>query len=896
MKKIYLRKNLTALTDTERTALVNALLQLANNGQYAKYANQHETYFGDAHGNEFFFPWHRKFLSLLEKELQAIDSSIALPYWDSTSEQSVSTLPWTSAFMGGTGNPVSGPFSGWGIRRSLGAFSSLPDAQDITNNQALTPYSSFWSPAEGTHGPPHNWVGGNMTTVRSPEDPIFFLHHCYVDKWWSDWQLAHPLEARYQGSGSRSPTSAMPPWSTTPNDVLDTVDLDYIYDTDPPRVTRKTSSLNFVDIPEGEETVRGVTFDVITNTPLSFNITVGPGADFGTPFGVSESVDPGNGAVRGEVIVWISFKGTTAGALTSGSVTIECPQTGDVWVVPINANTVNRPTVGVALVLDKSGSMRDDIGDGRSRNDLLVFAANIFANVIQPTNGLGIAAFDHDANKVMDIKDAGPPISELTFGTGRTEAIGHILAHAPNPNGFTSIGDGVEVGSQLTTAAASNYDEMAMLVFTDGKENRSKYIADVSSLIGDRVFAIGLGTADELNAAALGDLCNSSGGELYLTDTIDPNDDYFKLAKYYLQVLAGITNTDIVTDPEDWIHPGQKHRHEFKLNETDISHDVVLLCPAANVVRMTLETPSGEIIDPAFAGGAVGVSYVPGESFSYYRMTLPVVGPGGTAAREGTWAAILEVDPAYFKRYLASLDNHPELLAQVQAHGVRYNLSIYALSNLRLRGTLQQNSYEPGARLTLRCHLTEYGLPLFGTATLTAELRNPDGTSTLLAIPEVEKGVYELEKTANLSGIYTFQVRADGKTARGRDFTRERLFTAAVWKGGDDPAPTTPTPVTDDERQLKCACNLWRCLLSSRVITPRFERRLAELGIDINEARRCVEAWCRCAAGRTHSSPPTIKFDPSRFARAIEAEPGLLSSLGVILGALADSTDSADEQ
>lgn len=453
MKKIACRKDLTTLSNTQRTALVNAFLALKADGKFDKYADQHDSYFGDAHGNPFFFPWHRKFLSNLEKELQQYDPDIALPYWDSTKDQSTTALPWTNSFMGGTGDPVSGPFQPWGIRRALGAGGSLPSSGSITGNNALTPYGSFWSPAEGTHGPPHNWVGGNMRTARSPEDPIFFLHHCYVDKWWSDWQNAHPGETEYQGSGSRSPSSAMPPWATTPNDVLDTVTLDYIYDTDPPRIELKTTSLNFVDIPEGEETVRGITFEVITCQTLTFNITNGPGADFGTPFGTSETVDPGDGAVRGEAILWISYQGTNALDTATGSVTVTCTQTGDSWTLPISANTVERPTVGVALVLDKSGSMNDDIGDGTTRNDLLVYAASIFANVIQENNGIGIAAFDHDAVKVMDIKDAGPPGS--IFGTGRSDALGFINIHTPNPNGYTSIGDGVEVGNNLLAAASS---------------------------------------------------------------------------------------------------------------------------------------------------------------------------------------------------------------------------------------------------------------------------------------------------------------------------------------------------------------------------------------------------------------------------------------------------------
>ncbi len=877
MKPLTCRRDLTTLSAPERTALVNAFLQLSTDGGYDKYADQHDTYFGNAHGNPGFYPWHREFLRNIELELQAIDPTVALPYWDSTKDQSTSALPWTGDFMGGTGDPVSGPFAGWGIRRALAVGGSLPTAADIDDDRNLTPYSSHWGPAEDTHGPPHNWVGGNMRTARSPEDPIFFLHHCFVDKWWSDWQLAHPGEDPYQGSGSSAPTAAMPPWATTPNDVLDAVDLDYVYDTDPPRAATNTSQLKFIDVPEGEITVRGIVFDVVTCNVINFNVTAGPGTDFGTPFGTSITVDPGTGAVRGEAILWISYQGTTAGDTAGGSVTIECPETSDSWTVPITANTIARPTVGVALVLDRSDSMDADVGNGQSRNDLLKDAAGVFANVIQDENGIGIAHFDHDAAPVMTIEEAGPPLSEMPFGTGRATAIGHINAHTPNPNGFTSIGDGVIEGDALLSAAAAHFDETAMIVFTDGKENRAQYLADVSDLIGDKVFAIGLGTAQDLNAAALAELCNGSGGELLLTDTIDPQDDYFKLAKYYLQVLAGVTNVDIVTDPEDHINIAETHRIPFVLNETDVSHDVVLLSPVANVVRMVLETPNGDIVDPALAATSVGVRYVPGPTFSFYRVSLPVVSPSGDAAREGVWHAVLTVDRRYYKRWLSTLRDQPGRSKSAAVHGIRYNLSVYALSNLRLRASLAQNSYEPGATLTVRAVLTEYGLPLAGNADTVCHLIRPDGTQTAVPMPEIEPGVFQADIAAQSNGVYTGRVVVTGTTARHRPFTREHTVTGAVWRGGDDPSPTGD----DDDRDTRCVCDLFRCVLAA---SPGLRERGKEWGIDLDHVRKCLERWCACRV--TDQRPSTPSLARSELARLAEAEPRLATVLADLMDAL----------
>ena len=70
--------------------------------------------------------------------------------------------------------------------------------------------------------------------------------------------------------------------------------------------------------------------------------------------------------------------------------------------------------------------------------------------------------------------------------------------------------------------------------------------------MNSRVFAIGLGTADQLNPGALSDIANGTGGYLLLTG--NPGvDDQLLLQKYFAQVLAGATNAAIVVDPAGFV-------------------------------------------------------------------------------------------------------------------------------------------------------------------------------------------------------------------------------------------------------------------------------------------------------------------------------------------------------
>ena len=73
-------------------------------------------------------------------------------------------------------------------------------------------------------------------------------------------------------------------------------------------------------------------------------------------------------------------------------------------------------------------------------------------------------------------------------------------------------------------------DFKSLVVLTDGQENRTRFISEVSSLINNRVFAIGLGTPEQIQPIALNALTNGTDGYLIMTGTLDA-DDPFRLAQ-----------------------------------------------------------------------------------------------------------------------------------------------------------------------------------------------------------------------------------------------------------------------------------------------------------------------------------------------------------------------------
>ena len=267
------RKNQASLTAQEKSRFVAALLALKADGRYDQYVQTHMNAMQAAHRGPAFLPWHREFLRRLELDLQTIDATVTLPYWDWTIDRSATSSLWDPSFMGGDGRPsdgqvMTGPFAlsggdwplafdGPDLRRRFGISApALPSPTDATAALEQTVYdvapwtmsssSGFRNRLEGwisgpqLHNLVHVWVGGSMLPMSSPNDPVFFLHHCFVDKLWADWQRLHSSAGYLPASGAAAGHNlgdAMQPWAgmgqvVTPASVLNHHALGYRYDTD----------------------------------------------------------------------------------------------------------------------------------------------------------------------------------------------------------------------------------------------------------------------------------------------------------------------------------------------------------------------------------------------------------------------------------------------------------------------------------------------------------------------------------------------------------------------------------------------------------------------------------------------------------------------------------------
>ena len=879
-----------------------------------------------AHRGPAFGPWHRELLRLFEQELRAAvgDPDLCLPYWDWTKDQSASDagFPFTPEFLGGdgAGHPqdqvTTGDFSfaaGWKLncdeegfgflRRHFGGDGpGLPTPQSVKDCLAVTPYdsspwnrsssaaSSFrnvlegWVGPRGIHNAVHRWVDGSMQPGTSPNDPVFFLHHCNIDRLWSVWEQKNQAQSPYLPDSSTAAANGltrlnelMSTFGRTatdryfgvdvhPADVVNSKAITW-YDTDLPDLQNETGpTLSFVNIPEGLTSYKAVKFKVTGGRPVHFRITGLPAAPFGqTTMGTEFTATPDPNADFYFGYVWVQLV-APAGAVAPSAVDIhayivdeegyyaatdggEYPL-GD-FHVTLTATTVPRQNNSVCLVLDRSGSMADPAGGTSTKNSLLKNAVSVFNSLMLPNDEIALVSFDDQI---------ATPAAMAAVSSATVPPV--LAGHDLDPRGLTCIGGGMQQGS--TELGSATHTNRSMLVLTDGVENVHPYVHELpAGTITNRTYAIGFGLPQDISVQVLNEVTANTHGDLIITGEISTDEQAFNLTKYFVQVLAGVSRMDVLLDPQGVLMMGSQHTIPFQITDADVYADIIALCPLPQILDFTLITPAGDVIKPTTGGGNVEYEIKP--QVAFYRINLPTLPADPQGSHAGTWQAVLALKD---RKQLDKLFNNREFVATAGAAfaggGLRYSLTAHAYSNLSFDARVRQDGYTPGSTVTLDASLDAYDVPFTRDATVWADVTAPDGASTLVTLVRQDAGRYAGSFVATVPGVYFCRVRAEGYFQSKDRFTREKTLTAAVFNGDRGGTPGADDPL----------CRLHHCLIDDRVLSPVFYRRLKEIGFDAEAFLECLESHCPPAAEHVAPEPRRrVKRTPANLLRALRAEP-----------------------
>jgi tyrosinase len=202
--------------------------------------------FDDQQSYDLFLPWHRAFLLYFEHTMRDQNPLAMLPWWDWSSTESHQIgvpTPFVASQVDGGPNPLyAAPMPAiqdQPARMTLrfpGDPSALPTSDDVEGLMGMTSFVDFTSQIQDLHDMVHGWTGGinpndpqqggDMGNIgTSAFDPIFWSHHCMIDRIWYLWQLRN-------GNGSVPPDylgKPLAPFALTVKDVLSIQQLGYEY-------------------------------------------------------------------------------------------------------------------------------------------------------------------------------------------------------------------------------------------------------------------------------------------------------------------------------------------------------------------------------------------------------------------------------------------------------------------------------------------------------------------------------------------------------------------------------------------------------------------------------------------------------------------------------------------
>lgn len=209
------RKDLRNLSPQERDLFFFALEEMHKSGVYAEmmWIHADKVNFNYAHFTDGFLPWHRQYLMMMEEAIHSVSpecNCIGIPFWDWTMDAADPTrsFVFTDDWFGGNGVDLgdgkkcvrSGRFT-WPIlgdnclQRDLNGAGFFATREEVLNAIASNDrFRDFSRAIELFHDTVHRFIGGTMVLDNSADEPLFLVHHSFIDMIWSMWQDCHDYD------------------------------------------------------------------------------------------------------------------------------------------------------------------------------------------------------------------------------------------------------------------------------------------------------------------------------------------------------------------------------------------------------------------------------------------------------------------------------------------------------------------------------------------------------------------------------------------------------------------------------------------------------------------------------------------------------------------------------
>jgi hypothetical protein len=477
------------------------------------------------------------------------------------------------------------------------------------------------------------------------------------------------------------------------------------------------------------------------------------------------------------------------------------------------------------LVLDRSGSMDDAIGE-RRKIDSMRDAAALYADLLRDDVGdtgtgdkLGFVKYN-DANSLyMTFEEMSPARRDLINDAGSGLLSDAALADNSRllPTGYTGIGGAMQTAAfQFGGAAPADERRQVMIVLTDGKENREPWIDDVldpieSTFTDLSIYSVGVG--EDIEPTKLQAITNVTNGYHQVAPVLSDT-TLFDLETFYFKIFAHAAGMDIVVDPThvvSLLEPDPIIIDRARIVSSDHSATFLVLDDPLLRQFYDLEflSPSGDVIKPGVTIGGIPIQESRRHTYRVYRIIFP--DPSEAASYVGDWTVRLTPNGKW---------NRDVVRSAVAKSRIHYNswLSPYeglvpvgfaaaVASDYRLQVALAPSSYLPGAEVLLTANLTDRGWPA-PEGKVDVTVSTPSGGSSVVTLHDDGSHGDQVAGDAIFSNhfvqtaspeVYKFRFHSVGYNERGELAPREATRYLTLMK----PEPTPPSrddPTRDDDR------------------------------------------------------------------------------------------------
>jgi len=465
------------------------------------------------------------------------------------------------------------------------------------------------------------------------------------------------------------------------------------------------------------------------------------------------------------------------------------------------------------LLLDRSGSMDENAGEGSRKIERLSNAAGIYVELLRDgTDYLGFTRYDDNNDNILALGEISA-VRAAALATLADIGPGGELA----PDGGTGIGGAMRTAAtQFALSPAVTPPDpthkKVMVVLTDGNENEDPTILQVLEgtdgqppLFDEHPdllsYSIGLGTAGNLNEDRLQQITNrGDAGFFHVTGALtDLN--VFALENFYFKIFADAIGQMMVVDPT----------FEVGLNETlevpigIITEDREALfffigeLPESAYI-FELVDPQGTVITSSATVGGMSVQIKEKANWTFFRVKFPA--PEINLDYVGPWKfrVRIEVPQKWVHEPFAT---GASLIGGFGMDG-RHRMSFQASvgSNYRLAAAVGPEVVQVGETILLRAALTNGGWPS-PDAVVRATVGRPDGGTSFVDLRDdgahnagdPGDGVFGGSFTNTVpGGVYRFDFRSDGVTERGENVVRMATRSQFVGTPRADPEPEECIP------------------------------------------------------------------------------------------------------